>query len=149
MKVLWTGSERKDLSLPGRHVEMMELLTHADVITLHVPLTDKTRGMIGRRELGVMKPEACLINAARGPVIDEKALLAHLRTHPGFYAALDVFENEPEVTTGLAGLPNAMCLPHIGSATTVARRAMADICADEAIRFATGERLRYEYAPGV
>jgi glyoxylate reductase len=149
MKILYTGSERQDLSLPGRRVELIELLTHSDVVTLHVPLTDKTRHLIGRRELGVMKAEAVLVNTSRGPVIDEKALLAHLRTHPGFFAGLDVYENEPEITAGLSGLPNAFCVPHIGSATVHARRAMADLCADEAIRFAKGERLRYEYAAGV
>ena len=77
--------------------------------------------------------------------MDEKALVAHLRTHPEFFAGLDVFEEEPVLEPGLRQLPNAFCLPHIGLATQTARGAMAEVCCDEAIRFAKGQGLRYEY----
>lgn len=145
MRVLHTTSSKKDISLPGRTAELAEILEHSDVVTLHCPLTDKTRHLIGRRELSRMKPNGILINTSRGPVIDESALSAHLRTNPAFFAGLDVYENEPQIADGLLELPNAICLPHIGSATEGARLAMAQICLEEAVRFARGERLRYEY----
>lgn len=145
MRVLYTNRGQQDLALPGRRAELMEVLQHSDIVCLTLPLNEKTRGLIGRRELGVMKPNGVLINVARGPIVDEKALLAHLRTHPEFYAGLDVFENEPEITAGLASLPNAFCVPHIGSATQHARKQMSDMCVDEVIRFLKGERLRFEY----
>jgi phosphoglycerate dehydrogenase-like enzyme len=92
-----------------------------------------------------MKLSAILINTARGPIIDETALVEHLKKNPEFQAGLDVFEKEPQVTQGLLELPNALCVPHIGSASRCAREEMARICIEEAMRFARGENLQYEY----
>jgi glyoxylate reductase len=148
MQVLFTSSKPFGDVEAMKEVALEELLRRSDVVSLHCPLTPATRHLIGRRELGIMKPGAVLINTARGPIIDEKALLAHLRSHPDFSAALDVYELEPSITAGLRELPNALLLPHIGSATHAARGAMARICVEEAIRFAKGERLQYGYEEG-
>jgi len=124
---------------------LAEVLQKADVVSLHCPSNAETRHMISRKELAIMKPQAILINTARGPLIDETSLLSHLRNSPEFYAGLDVFEHEPKVPEGLLQLPNAFCLPHVGSATRTAREAMGRVCMEEAIRFAKGEGLKYEY----
>ncbi|KDD75853.1 D-isomer specific 2-hydroxyacid dehydrogenase, partial [Helicosporidium sp. ATCC 50920] len=106
-----------------------ELLCEADVASLHVALSDDTLHLIDAPKLALMKPDAILVNTARGPIVDEEALVAHLRTHPDFVAALDVFEREPLAAPGLLDLPNAVCLPHIGSATHWTRAGMAKLAA--------------------
>jgi glyoxylate reductase len=98
-------------------------------VSLHVPLTPQTRYRIGAKELAWMKKGAILVNTARGPVVDEKALGEALREHRLFAAGLDVYEHEPALTEGLADLPNAVLLPHVGSATTVSREGMAILAA--------------------
>lgn len=109
------------------------LLVSSDVLSLHVPLRPDTRHLIGAQELAAMKPDAILINAARGPVVDEAALLASLRRGHLFAAGLDVYENEPQIAPGLEGLPNVVLLPHVGSATVATRRKMAELTARNAI----------------
>lgn len=131
----------------GRAVAFSELLKESDVISVHCPSTVETRHLIGADELASMKSDAILVNTARGPIVDEEALLNHLKGHLAFSAGLDVYEREPQVTPGLCQLPNVLPLPHLGSATHRARQAMAQICTEEAIRFAKGEPLRYEYRP--
>jgi glyoxylate reductase len=106
-----------------------ELLTTADVVSLHVPLTEETRHLIGERELGLMKPMAYLVNTSRGPVVDERALTRALAEGRIAGAALDVFEREPEVTPELLGLDNVVLVPHLASATHAAREAMGMLCA--------------------
>ena len=106
-----------------------ELLRESDVVSLHVPLNDSTRHLVDAERLSLMKPDAILVNTSRGPVIDEKALVEHLRKHPDFRCGLDVFENEPAVAPGLAELPNAVIVPHIGSATVWTRQGMATLAA--------------------
>jgi glyoxylate reductase len=125
-------------------ISLEELLKVSDIVSLHCPLTPKTRHLVGQKELAVMKPGAILINTARGPVVDEKALARHLKDWPDFFAGLDVFENEPVVEKDLHSLPNCLALPHIGSATIRTRAAMARICIEEAIRFVKSEKLQYE-----
>jgi len=130
---------------PGKTpMRLEEVLSKSDVVSLHCPSNAETRHLISRRELQTMKAQGILINTARGPLIDEVALLAHLRATPEFYAGLDVFEHEPKVPEGFLQLPNAFCVPHIGSATRTAREAMGRVCMEEAIRFAKGESLKYE-----
>jgi glyoxylate reductase len=115
-----------------------ELLATSDVVSVHVPLSPKTRGLIGRRELALMKPTACLVNTARGPVVDEAALAEALLARTIAGAALDVFEREPQVHPGLIDLENVVLVPHLGSATVETRTAMADLAARNVIEVLAG-----------
>jgi glyoxylate reductase len=115
-----------------------DLLAHADVISLHVPLLPETRHLIGARELAAMKPGAILLNTARGPVVDEAALVDALRGGRLAGAGLDVYEREPEVHAGLLGLDNVVLAPHLGSATIETRTAMADLAARNVIEVLAG-----------
>ncbi len=113
-----------------RHVPMEELLTVTDVLTLHLPLADDTRHIIGGTQLRRMKPTALLINTSRGPVVDEAALSEALRAGRVAGAGLDVYEDEPRVHPGLMGLPQVVTLPHLGSATLAARTRMGMMCVE-------------------
>ncbi len=106
-----------------------ELLGQADVVSLHLALSAETTHVIDAARLEQMKETAILVNSARGPLIDERALVAHCRRQPAFTAALDVFENEPLLTPGLVACDNIVALPHLGSATGWTRRAMATLAA--------------------
>ena len=113
-----------------RRVESLDdLLGSADVVSLHLALDSSTTHLIDAARLDQMKEGAILVNSARGPLIDERALVAHCRRHPAFHAALDVFEHEPRLTPGLAELDNVVAIPHLGSATGWTRRAMATLAA--------------------
>jgi lactate dehydrogenase-like 2-hydroxyacid dehydrogenase len=111
----------------ARFVSKEELLARSDFLTLHMPLLPETRHYISKHELAQMKPTAVLINASRGPIVDEKALVEALRAHRIWGAALDVFENEPELAPGLTDLPNLVIVPHIASATEETRLQMGEI----------------------
>lgn len=114
-----------DREFSARAVSLDELLRAADVITLHCPLTEKTRHLIDAAAIEKMKPSAVLINISRGPVIDETALVAALKSGRLFAAGLDVYETEPgEIREELRALPNVFCLPHIASATMESRSGM-------------------------
>jgi hydroxypyruvate reductase 1 len=106
-----------------------ELLRNTDVVSLHTVLDAGTRHLLNAARLGLMKPEAILVNTSRGPVIDEAALVEHCRAHPEFRVGLDVFEAEPALTPGLAGLANVVMVPHIASATKWTREGMASLAA--------------------
>jgi glyoxylate reductase len=112
------------------YADMETLLSRADFVSLHVPLTQGTRHLIGADQLAMMKPEAFLINTARGPVVDELALLSALQNKVIAGAGLDVYENEPTLTAGLTALENVVLLPHMGSATEETRRAMGAIAVE-------------------
>lgn len=133
MPVLYT-SRRPCPSPPGIptwiHRPLEEVLTQADFISLHVPLSEATRHLIGSRELGMMKSAAFLINTSRGPVIDEAALLTALQQGTIAGAGLDVYEREPLITAGLETLPNVVLLPHLGSATQQVRIKMGMLCVE-------------------
>lgn len=144
MKVIYSSRTLKEVS-GAQAVNFDELLKSSDILTIHCPLTAETRHLISANTLALMKPNAVLINTARGPIINESALYQHLVSHPDFFAGLDVFENEPHVFPGLLELPNVLCVPHIGSASQWAREQMAQTCIQEAMRFARGEKLEYEY----
>ena len=118
---------------PGHVPELHRLLAESDVVSLHVPLTDATRGLIGRAELAAMRPTAVLVNTARGPVVDEEALADALTDGTIFAAGIDVFEREPEVHPKLLVAPRAVLLPHIGSASIQSRDGMANAVADNVI----------------
>ncbi|MCD6257561.1 D-glycerate dehydrogenase [Candidatus Aerophobetes bacterium] len=123
----------------GKRVELEYLLKESDFISLHVPLTSKTRHLIGEKELGLMKKTAYLINTSRGAVIDEIALVKALKKGKIAGAALDVYENEPEITEGLSDMKNVVLTPHIGSATKEAREKMAIMMAENCIAALKGE----------
>jgi glyoxylate reductase len=119
-------NERAEQDLGARYVELDELLSAADFVALNMPLTDETRGLIGRRELALMKKSAVLVNAARGGVIDHQALLECLERGGIHAAALDVTEPEPLPRDhALLALDNLTVVPHLGSATVQTREAMA------------------------
>ncbi len=126
--------------LHADEVEIDEVLRRSDFVTLHVPLVEETHHLIGRRELELMGPNAYLINASRGPVVDEEALVEALREGVIAGAALDVFEDEPAMKPGLAELDNVIVLPHLGSATIETRTEMADLAVTNLLSFFAGER---------
>jgi len=111
-------------SFAGRDDDLHVALARADVVSLHCPLTPETRHLVDADALAVMKPTAVLVNTARGPVVDEAALVASLQRGGLAGAALDVFEHEPEVTDDLLGMENVVLTPHIASATRETRLAM-------------------------
>jgi len=106
-----------------------ELLKEADVVSLHPLLDETTHHLINGERLALMKENAILVNASRGPVIDEAALVEHCRKHPDFRVGLDVYEDEPEMKPGLAELDNVVIVPHLGSATVWTRSGMATLAA--------------------
>ena len=116
-------------------VEREELLKTADIITLHVPLLPTTKHLISTNAFQMMKPEAILINTARGPVVDEKALVEALMTKRIAGAGIDVYEFEPELTEGLTGCENAVLTPHIASSRETVRIKMAETVANNIISF--------------
>ena len=118
-----------------------ELLEQSDFVSLHLPLTPATEKLIGENELDKMKDEAYLINTARGAVVDENALLHALREGKIAGAGIDVYEDEPKLTPGLAGLDNLVMLPHIGSASVETRSEMAVMAAENMLAGLRGERM--------
>lgn len=130
MPILYSGNSRKtevEQELGAQFRSLDQLLAEADFVCLVVPLSEKTRHLISTRELGLMKRSAILINIARGPVVDEPALIKALQDGTIRGAGLDVYEKEPLSDSPLFQLSNAVTLPHIGSATTETREAMADL----------------------
>jgi glyoxylate reductase len=121
-------------------VPLGELLERSDFVSLHVPLAPDTRHLIGEPELRRMRPHAVLINTARGPVVDERALVRALREGWIGAAGLDVYEDEPRLAPGLAELANVVLLPHVGSATVETRARMAETAARNAIAVLRGEK---------
>jgi len=141
------AEEERDLGV--EYAEKDELLATADFVSLHVPLSAETRHLIGRRELGLMKPTAYLINTSRGPVVDEAALVEALKARRIEGAGLDVYENEPMLAPGLAALDNAVLLPHVGSATVETRTKMARMAAENLLSALRGERPAHVVNPEV
>lgn len=120
-------------------VPLDHLLAESSFVSLHVPLTEQTRHLIGARELALLGPDGVLVNTSRGPVVDEAALAEALAARTLFAAGLDVYENEPAVHPGLLASPYAVLLPHVGSATTATRLAMTRLAATGVARVLAGE----------
>ncbi|HUJ91410.1 MAG TPA: D-glycerate dehydrogenase [Gaiellaceae bacterium] len=131
----------------GRSDPLPELLAEADVVSLHCPLTPETHHLIDAAALARMRPTAVLVNTARGPVVDEAALVEALRAGTIAGAALDVFEREPEVTEALLAMENVVLTPHLGSATRRTREAMG-LLAVSALRAVLLEGRRPDNAVG-
>lgn len=142
-----SDDELDDLAGRVRQVPWDELVETSDYLSLHVPLTEDTTHLVDADVLRRMKSTAVLVNTARGPVVDENALVSALRDGEIFAAGLDVFENEPELADGLADLPNAFLLPHVGSAEVSSRAGMARKAAENAVAMARGEKPPYEVTP--
>jgi len=136
MEVVWAGG-----NAPGR-ISLEDLLSRSDVVSVHCPLTAATRHLIGAPQLALMKRSAILVNTARGPIVDEAALVAALETGTIAGAGLDVFEDEPRVHPGLLGRDEVVLVPHIGSATRATRARMAELALTDAARVLRGERPR-------
>lgn len=124
-----------------------EIYEKADVITLHLAYTAALKHLISVDELDKMKPDAVLINAARGPLLDEKALLAHLKKQPEFKVGLDVYEWEPLFSPELLNSDQAVLLPHLGNATVEAREEMGEMILDNLEAVAAGEKPPYLVNP--
>jgi glyoxylate reductase len=129
-------------ALGAMQVSLDQLLERADIVSLHVPLNNETAKLIGEDQLKIMKPHAILVNAARGPVVDTHALTEALKSSQIGYAALDVTDPEPLPTSHeLYQLPNAIIVPHIGSATRTARNQMALLAVDNLLAGLAGKPL--------
>ncbi|MFW9918718.1 MAG: 2-hydroxyacid dehydrogenase [Candidatus Thorarchaeota archaeon] len=147
MKILYHSRSSNDIThsaevnLGAKRVDLDTLLTESDIISIHVPLTEETDGMIGKNELSRMKPTAILINTSRGRVVIERDLIEALRERRIRSAGLDVFEIEPvQRANELLELENVVLLPHIGSATIATRTRMADIAIENLVAGLNGQR---------
>ena len=144
MNILYYDEYRPDAKLEKElgitYVPFDELLQKSDYVSIHVPLMESTHHLIGERELKLMKKTAYLINSARGPIVDEKALVKALQEKEIAGAGLDVFEDEPELAPGLAELDNVVIAPHIASATIETRSKMATMAAEGCLSVLKGEK---------
>jgi len=140
MPVLYHSHTPKDFPdhSSWKSVGLDDILAQADFLTLHVPLTAGTRHLIGPRELQLMRPTAFLINAARGPVVDEAALVEAIQEGRLAGAGLDVYEHEPAIHRGLLALNNVVTLPHLGSATHATRIRMGMVCLENVVAVMEG-----------
>jgi glyoxylate reductase len=144
MRVLYTDQVALppdvERELDARRVDLDTLLAQADFVSLHVPLTDATRHLVGAPQLARMKPTAVLVNTARGPVVDEAALAEALREGRLFGAGLDVYEHEPAVHPGLLDLENVVLAPHIASGSVRTRSEMSALAVRNLLAALRGER---------
>ena len=153
MRLLYAKRRRLDpateAALGVAYRPLDRLLSESDFVSINVALTPDTVHLIGPRELGLMRPSAYLVNTARGPVVDEKALAAALERRQIAGAALDVYEHEPLVEPTLLNLPNVVLTPHIGSAALDTRLRIADVVVDNVLAVIRGERPPNLYNPEV
>ena len=144
MRILYWAPNRKPESLERElhleYVPLDQLLAESDFVSIHSPLRPETRHQIGARELSLMKPTAFLINTARGPIVDEKALVKALAKGTIAGAGLDVFEHEPKVPAALVKMANVVLTPHLGSGVFDVREQMANIVVDNILAILDGRR---------
>ncbi len=139
LRVLYTQRTRGETDL-GEYRELDALLAESDIVSIHTPLTPETHGLIDARRLALLRDDACLVNTARGEIVDETALVAEL-VSGRLRAGLDVFAHEPAVPAELLLLQNVVLTPHLGSATRQTREAMTRIVVDNILAFEQGEPL--------
>ena len=142
MEILYHNRSRNEGAeneLDARYADLDELLETADFVSVHTPLTEETRHLLGPEELEKMKPTAVLVNTSRGPVVDEEALADALADGRIFAAGLDVYEEEPKVHPKLLELENAVLAPHIGSGSRETRDGMAVLAAENIVAVLSGE----------
>jgi glyoxylate reductase len=139
LRVLYTQRTRADTEL-GEYRELDALLAESDLVSIHTPLTPETRSLIDARRLALLRDGTCLVNTARGEIVDEVALVAEL-VSGRLRAGLDVFAHEPTVPAELLSLQNVVLTPHLGSATRQTREAMTRIVVDNVLAFERGEPL--------
>jgi glyoxylate reductase len=153
MRMRYTQRHQLDASVEAAlgvtYAGLEDLLRDSDFVSINVTLTSETVHLIGARELALMRRSAFLVNTARGPVVDEKALVAALRSGTIAGAALDVFEEEPRVDPGLLTLSNVVLTPHLGSAAGATRARIADVVADNVVAAIGGHRPPNVYNPEV
>jgi glyoxylate reductase len=137
LRVLYTQRRRIETEL-GEFRELDALLEEADIVTIHAPLTSETFGLLDARRLALLRDGACLVNTARGEIVDEQALVGEL-VSGRIRAGLDVFAHEPEVPHELLELPNVVLTPHLGSATRQTREAMTRLVVDNLLAVERGE----------
>ena len=131
---------RRDTGAPGYVADLDALVAEADLVSLHVPLSEATRHLFDARRLAQMKSTAVLVNTSRGPVVDEEALASALEDGVIFAAGLDVYEHEPDVHPRLLAAPRTVLLPHIGSASVATRTRMARVASEGVRAVLAGER---------
>ena len=143
MRVLYAKRQRlspeDESELGVAYRDLDDLLEEADIVTLHVPQTHETERLVDARRLALLRDGACLVNTARGTVVDEDALVREL-VSGRIRAGLDVFVHEPHVPEELFGLPNVVLAPHLGTALASAREAMTRVLVDNVLAFDRGER---------
>ncbi len=142
MKVLYHDQKSNadlDTEIGSQNVSMEVLLKTSDFVSLHVPLLPETKHLISTPQFEMMKKTAVLVNTARGPVVDEQALLNALKNNDIFGAGIDVWENEPKLTPGLTDLENIVLTPHTASATIEARDNMSKVAAENIIAALSGQ----------
>jgi glyoxylate reductase len=135
-----TGFDMRVVGVSSRSGDLDAALREADVVSIHTPLNDATRGLISRERLALLKDGATFVNTARGAVVDEDALVDELASGR-INAGLDVFVHEPRIPERLRGLPNVVLAPHIASATFETREAMTRVAVDNVLAFLRGEPL--------
>jgi glyoxylate reductase len=139
LRVLYTQRRRSESGL-AEYRELDALLAESDIVTIHAPLTPETRGLIDSRRLRLLRDGACLVNTARGEIVDEDALVAEL-VSGRIRAGLDVFAHEPHVPEPLLSLPNVVLTPHLGSGTRQTRESMTRIVVDNVLAMERGDEL--------
>lgn len=153
MRILYYDAFRiptdQEEALGVQYTPFNQLVAEADFITIHTPLVPETRHLFNEETFNRMKPTAILVNTARGPIIKEADLVKALRDRRIAYAALDVFEHEPDLSQGLAELDNVILVPHIGSASHETRARMAEIAVRNILVFIHGEKPPYLVNPEV
>lgn len=144
MDVIYHNRKAAQVDFSAQLVSKEDLLKRSDILSLHAPLTPQTQGAFGRRELEQMKPSAVFINTARGPMVDEAALVHALSERMIWGAGLDVYELEPVVHDGLIERDNVVLLPHLGSATMECRQEMARMALNDALAAVRGDLPEHE-----